>query len=226
MAELFEQLKLIEAQLDGAEGTGLRSGSSASIQEPSRTECKFDFTRINPKYRAAATPDEELVLYKGAPRVRRGAGLWSAALLKGRYAHIAEVKSIIEAGDDALIRALFEAHTDHYSCTALLSATLNPEMAQVFAPTSDFFEPWHDTTIYQLRLRADRCVVDCYDTGGCGMNRELFILGAIFRDEITAVKLINDTAHSELLDPGGTHLHRLPEKNSKNRAVKDAKNWQ
>jgi hypothetical protein len=143
----------------------------------------------------------------------------------GLTSHLEEVKAIIEGGDDELIHQLFDEHTSYYHHTALLSATFNPEQAQVFAPTDTMVRRTKDNTIYQLRLRANRCVVDCFDTGNCGSGKELLILGAVFPEEISAVKLVNDDQHSELVSPCGHYIRWHPDKSSANRDVKDPLNW-
>ncbi|MHA1919769.1 MAG: hypothetical protein ACTSWX_08490 [Promethearchaeota archaeon] len=191
----------------------------------SQTDLSFDYSKVDPKYHASTNPDDEIVLYKGAPRGYESEGLLSMALNRGLTDHVAEVREIIEKGNDELIRELFDEHTSYYSHTALLSATFNPEQAQVFAPTHPMTRKKKDNTIYQLRIRANRCVVDCYDTGNCGSGKELLILGAIFPEEISAVKIVNDDQHSELISPCGHYIKWHPDKTSGNRAVKDVSNW-
>ena len=192
----------------------------------SQTDLSFDYSKVDPKYHASANRNDEITLYKGAPRGYESEGLLSMALSRGLTSHVAEVKEIVENGDNELIRELFDEHTSYYSHTALLSATFNPEQAQVFAPTRSFSRK-EDKTIYQLRIKAGRCVVDCYDTGNCGSGKELLILGAIFPEEISAVKIINDDEHSELIGTwnGVSVIRHHPDKNSGNRAVKDVSNW-
>ena len=193
----------------------------------SQTDLSFDYSKVDPKYHASATPNDEIVLYKGAPRGYESEGLLSLALSRGLRDHVAEVRDIIENEDNKLIRELFDEHTSYYSHTALLSATFNPEQAQVFAPTHPITRRKKDNTIYQLRMKANRCVVDCYDTGNCGSGKELLILGAIFPEEISAVKIVNDDQHSELIGTwnGISVIGHNPDKNSGNRAVKDVSNW-
>ena len=192
-------------------------------------DLKFDYSRVPSKYHASANPDEEIILYKGAPRGSEWEGLLSMALRNGLVNHVKEVKELIESGDDELIYKLFNQHTCYYDHTALLSATFNPEGAQVFASTSPWIRGKEDKTIYQIRIRANRCVVECYDTEYSGSNKELLILGAIFPEEITAVKIINDNAHSELIGSWNgipdIIIREHPDKNSTNRAVKDPSNW-
>lgn len=213
--------ELMLKQLDGE--------PQISVNPFSPEDLSFDYSKINPKYHASGYPNEDIVLYKGAPRSFEREGLLSMALRNGLVNHVKELKELIESGDDKLIYELFNRHTSYYDHTALLSATFNPEEAQVFASTNPWVRGKEDKTIYQIRIRANRCVVDCYDTGNCGSNNELLILGAIFPEEITAVKIINDNVHSELV---GTWMgipniiiREHPEKNSTNRAVKDPSNW-
>jgi len=191
----------------------------------SQSDLSFDYSKVDPKYHASPNPEDEIVLYKGALRGYESEGLLSMALSRGLTSHVAEVKDIIENGDDDLIRELFDEHTSYYHHTALLSATFNPEQAQVFAPTRSYHNK-EDKTIYQLRIRANRCVVDVYDTGNCGSGKELLILGAIFPEEVSAVKIKNDDQHSELISPDGHWIRWHPDKTSGNRAVKDVSNWE
>ncbi|MFH1585565.1 MAG: hypothetical protein ABIB79_02270 [archaeon] len=190
-------------------------------------DLSFDYAQINPKYHVSENSDDEVILYKGAKRGYEQEGLLSMALNGGLANHVVEVKAIIEQGNDELIRELFDQHTSYYSYTALLSATFNPEQAQVFAPTHPLARKRQDETIYQIRIKANRCVVDCYDTGNCGPNKEVLILGTIFPEEISAVKLINDDKHSELIKTwnGVLLIQRHPDKNSTNRDVKNPNNW-
>lgn len=187
----------------------------------------FDYSRVPSKYHAGAKPNEEVVLYKGAPRGFENQGLLSMALSRGLVSYVREVKEMIELGDDDLIHELFDQHTSYYSHTALLSASFNPEEAQVFAPTHPLTRKQKDNTIYQIRIKANRCVVDCYDTGNCGSSKELLILGAIFPEEITAVKIVNDDRHSELIgvDNGIQVIRWFPDRTSTNRDVKNPNNW-
>ena len=191
----------------------------------SQLDLSFDYSKVDPKYHASTNPDDEIVLYKGALRGYECEGLLSMALNRGLTNHVAEVKDIIENGDDELIRELFDAHTSYYHHTALLSATFNPELAQVFAPTRSYHNK-EDKTIYQLRIKANRCVVDVYDAGNCGSGKELLILGVIFPEEISAVKIKNDDPYSELISPCGHWIRWYPDKTSGNRAVKDVSNWE
>ena len=187
----------------------------------SRTDLTFDYSKIDPIYYASSNPEEEITLYKGALRDCEDEGFLSLALRRGLVDHVNEVREMIESGDAELIRDLFDIHTSYYRHTALLSATFNPEQAQVFAPTISRGE---DKTIYQLRINADRCVIDWHDTGSCGYNGELLILGAIFPEEITAVKIINEDLYSELFNDEG-FISWFPNKDSRNRDVKDPSNW-
>ena len=193
-------------------------GESQSSQNPfSKKDLTFDYSKIDTRHHASLDREEELVLYKGALRGYENTGLLSLALRRGLVDYVNEVRAIIEGGNEEIIRELFEVHTSYYSHTALLSATFNPEQAQVFAPT-------RDRTIYQLKVRADRCVIDRYGVGGCGNNGELLILGAIFPEEVVAVKTSNEYLDSELLTPERI-IRWFPDKDSRNRDVKDPSNW-
>jgi len=191
----------------------------------SQFDLSLDYSKVDPKYHASANPEDEIILYKGALRGYESEGLLSMALSRGLTSHVAEVRDIIENGDDELIHELFDEHTSYYHHTALLSATFNPEQAQVFASTRTYHNK-EEKTIYQLRIRADRCVVDIYDTGNCGSGKELLILGAIFPEEFSAVKITNDDQHSELISLDGHWIRWYPDKTSGNRAVKDVSNWE
>jgi len=219
LAELIEERswKLILERIEGK--------SQLPINPFSQTDLSFDYSKVDPKYHASTNPDEEIILYKGAPRGYEEKGFLSRALIVGLLNHVVEVKEIIENGNDNLIRELFDKHTSYYNHTALLSATFNPEQAQVFAPTHQITRKKKDYTIYQLKIKANRCVIDCYDTGNCGLGGELLILGAIFPEEISAVKINNDLSHSELISPCGRYIQYHPDKNSENREVKDVLNW-
>ena len=191
----------------------------------SQTELSFDYSKVDPKYHVNANPDEEIILYKGAPRGYEEKGFLSRALSVGLPSHVIEVKEIIENGDDDLIHELFDQHTLYYLHTALLSATFNPEQAQVFASTDPITRKKKDYTIYQLMIRANRCVKDCYDPDNSSLGRQILILGAIFPEEISAVKINNDDSHSELISPCGRYIRDPSDKNPENREVKDVLNW-
>jgi hypothetical protein len=66
-------------------------------------------------------------------------------------------------------------------------------------------------------------LLDADDHGRSGHSGEILIVGQIYPDEIKAVKIRNDDAHSELLL--GHYIKQLPEKNDPNREVKDPGNW-
>ena len=195
------------------------------INSFSQTDLSFNYSKVDPKYHASVNPEDEIVLYKGALEGYECEGSLSMALRKGLTNHVTEVKKIIENENDGLIRELFDEHTSYYFHTALLSATFNPEQAQVFAPTRSYLKR-EDKTIYQLRIKANRCVVDVYDAGNCGSGKELLILGVIFPEEISAVKIKNDDPYSELISPCGHWIRWYPDKTSGNRAVKDVSNWE
>ena len=219
LAELIEEtgLELMLGRINGEQQVPTNPFSQA--------ELSFDYSKVNPKYHANANPDEEIIVYKGALRGYEYDCLLSMALSKGLIKHVTQIKEIIEDGDDELIYELFDKHTSYYFHTALLSATFNPEQAQVFASSRASSRKKTDKTIYQLKIRADRCVLDCYDTGKCGSNKELLILGAIFPEEISAVKINNDDYHSELISPCGHYIKWQADKNSTNRTMKDISNW-
>ena len=183
----------------------------------------FDYSKLDSRYRAAADPNQRVVLYKGGLRELHSRGFPSLALTAGMHEHIEETRDIIESGSHTLIRDLFDAHTSYYSFTALLSATPNPEVAQSFA--DNHF--WHGDkkTIYRIELPANRCVVDCYDTGNCGSGLEVLILGQIEPQAITAVKVLNWPEHSERRYVGTRTIRAAHQKDVAVRSVKDVDNW-
>jgi len=191
----------------------------------SADDLRFDYDKVPAKYHAAAHPNLELVLFKGAPTDHAYRGFLSNAIVSQRLDHLWEVRTIIEMGSPEEIFNLLHRHTSYYSYTPLLSATFNPENAQVFASTSAWPRPRVEKTIYQLHIDANRCIIDADNTGGAGKSKELLILGAIFPSEITAVKLVNDHWHSELYDEERGIVPYLSDYNSTNRQVRDPTNW-
>jgi len=193
----------------------------------------FDYSKVPVKYHANSTADAKLVLYKGAPRGHEKTGFFSKTLQKRRFKHLIRVKQIIESGDIDAIHKMIDRHTDYYFAIPFLSATFNPEEAQVFAPTDPLRlkimaeKGEQETTIYRLRVCADRCILDVDDIGGTGLSRELLIFGLIFPEEITAVKINNSHEHSELKGSYlGCPVSRYhPERDSRNTQIKDPKNW-
>jgi len=188
----------------------------------------FDYSKVHQKYHAAPSPNDELVLYKGGPIGHHETGFLSNAFKSGRLDHLWDLKGIIENGSDEEIFKLINRHTSYYHFTPFLSATFNPEQAQVFAPPFPLVRYGIDATIYRLKIRADRAIIDPYDIGNCGESKEVLILGAIYPDEITAIKLTNDDHHSELLienENGTLFVRDITDKKSKNRSVRDPQNW-
>lgn len=190
-----------------------------------KSDLIFDYSKIHPKYHASENPNDEVILYKGAIRGFHDSGFLSRALEKGLVEHIREVKEIIESGDDNLIHDLFDEHTSYYHHTGLLSSTFNPAQAQVFASTNSLIRKREDKTIYQIKIKANRTVLDYYDTGHCGIHGEILILGAIFPDEISAIKIKNDDLNSELISSCGHYIRHHPEEKITKREVRDVSNW-
>ncbi len=221
LAKQIEDLEF-RSILDGLNGT-----RKATVNPFTREELTFDYSKVHKKYHASQNPHDMLTLYKGALRGYEHAGFLSNALRNSVPDHVKAIKRLIENSSDNVIYELLDKHTSYYTLTALLSATFNPEQAQVFAPTHPLVRKKEYKTIYQLRVKANRCVVDSFDTGCCGNGKELLILGAIFPDEISAVKILNDDEHSELLATweGANIIRRSPDKSSYNTAVKDPSNW-
>jgi hypothetical protein len=185
----------------------------------------FDYTKVHPKYYVSANPDAEIVLYKGAPKNMEQLGFNSLALNRNLSHLVDETKDKIESGDEDLIYTTIDNHTSYHSHTALLSTTYNPQLAQMFAPTRIYPHTKKDWTIYQLKIKAKRCIVDYHQTGYSGASGEILILGKIFPEEITAVKIINDDEHSELRSFCGKYIKTEVDKESTNRLRKDATNW-
>lgn len=191
--------------------------------ENARTMSSFSWANIPAAFRLGRSAYETITLYKGAQRGLENIGFPSHAIEHGKQEKIEQVRRIVE-GDHDRIRQLIEDHTSANSLSSLLSTTFNPEMAQVFAP----HRMGSDYTIYEVRVPANRCIYDKYDTGYCGRSGEVLILGAIFSDEISAVKIDNTDFESELLfkDQRGASLIRdKPEMRSTNRLVKNPNNW-
>src|SRR4030042_3329177 len=192
----------------------------------------FDYSKVPAKYHAGPVSNTKLVLYKGAPKGYEKTGFFSRTLLKRRFKHLIRVKEIIESGDLNAIHKIIDRHTDYYFAMPFLSATFNPEEAQVFAPTDPLRlkimagrgEP--QTTIYRLKVSANRCILDADDIGGAGASREILIFGLISPEEITAVKINNCHENSELREARDNPIIRYyPEKDSTNTQVKNPRNW-
>jgi hypothetical protein len=190
-----------------------------------KSKLTFNYSKINKKYHASQNPDDLITLYKGARIGYENQGFVSMALRRCLPEHIIEVKEIIEKGDDSLLDELFDEHISYYSYTGLLSATFNPETAQGFATTHPIMKKREPKTIYQIKLKANRCVFNYHDTGHCGHGKEILALGAIFPEEISAVKIINDDSHSELMSSDGRFIRHFADKNSQNTNIKDSTNW-
>lgn len=206
-----------------------------STPRNSRQFFEFDYSNVPEKYRASQYPDDELILYKGAVKGFHRNGFTSLALAQNRLEHLLEEKEAIELGNLDRIHDIVNRHTSYHYMTPFLSATLNPEEAQVFAPTDVLCkylarmrgEP--EKTIYRLKVKANRCIKDADNTGCTGASGEFLILGLIYPDEITAVKIKNDDKDSELLTYdkgiGCQVIKRHPDRGSTNTEVKDPKNW-
>lgn len=186
----------------------------------SREKLIFDYSKLPSEYHASSSPEDTLVLYKGAFKGLEKMGMNSLALKKGRLDSVALGKRIFEEGEEYERWRILNAHADYYIDSPFLSATFNPEMAQTFATCDAKHPDYGKKTIYQLTVKANRCFLDYQDVGGCGSSKELMVLGVIFPEEITGVKNLNDNNHSEL-STGGI----FPEKDSTNIQVKDSSNW-
>jgi hypothetical protein len=134
-------------------------------------------------------------------------------------------KKTVEKGDEYQIGDLLFKHAGASNFSAFLSTTFNPELAQTFAPTTS---QGKDFTIYKVKLTANRCIHDVFNHGRCGRSGEIMVLGIIYPEEISAVKISNDDFESELLfkQRDGTILIRssVPE-NSVCREQKNPANW-
>ncbi|MBP7708108.1 hypothetical protein KA107_00345 [Candidatus Pacearchaeota archaeon] len=182
----------------------------------------FDYNLVLPEHRVSPDPNRVVRLYKGAPRGFEQEGLLSLAIWLKKLDEIEKTKKLIESGKREEIEKLFDNHTSYNGITALVSATYNPEMAQVFAPVNSRFR---DNTIYEINLPASRCVIDCHDTGRAGHSREILILGMIFPHEISRIKINNTLEESELITQCGRYVRMLHDPKSTNTEVKNPKNW-
>ena len=185
----------------------------------------FNYDRIPLKFRLGVSPTDAVTVFRGAERGKELDGMASHAVEKGNTSEIERAREIMESGDEEAILKLFDAHTSFSSSSPLLSVTFNPELAQVFAPTE---RQRSTSTVYELRVPVSRCVYDTFDTGYAGASGEIFVLGIIHPGEISAVKINNDTPHSELETQtmeGTSFIRRKPERDSSNRTVKHPKNW-
>lgn len=185
----------------------------------------FRYDKVPAKFRLGNTPEDTLTLFKGAVRGKELKGFLSHAVENGKILEIEKAKKIIESGDEQAIFKLLDNHTSAKFFSAFLSTTLNPEMAQVFAPTRG---NGNEYTIYQLKVSASRCIYADYGISKLGVSEEVLVLGAIYPNEISAVKINNDDLHSELLfkDRTGTTLSRsMPDPGSNERGVKSSGNW-
>ena len=191
-----------------------------------RNISSFNYERIPSRFRLGKSPKDTLVLYKGAQRGKESYGFLSHAVENQKIMEIEKTKRIIEGGDNGAIFNIIDKHTSAGSFSAFLSSTYNPEMAQVFAPVG---HGGKEFTIYQLKVSASRCIIDAFNTGRVGLSGEILILGAIYPDEILAVKIINDNLRSELIYKdvdGSTLMRRIPDMKSANIKTKDLNNWQ
>lgn len=203
----------------------IRKNIERSERDLTQNELSFDYSKVNPMYHAHSNPGEVLTLYKGSYKSHFFDGLPSVALIHKVEGEVLRAKDLIESEDEEMIRRLFKEHTCEYrNSGGLLSTTLNPELAQSFA--TEFTKAKSSLhTIYQIKVPAKRCVFDYHDFGDCGSNRELFVLGKIFLNEISAIKIDNDTKGSELRTPSGRFRFDRADGNSTNTAVKDPSNW-
>jgi hypothetical protein len=183
----------------------------------------FDWSKIPPKFRLGTSPTDTITLYKGAQRGKTS--FFSHAVEERLMTKVEQVKETVEKGDERQIGELLSKHAGASNFSAFLSTTFNPELAQTFAPTTN---QGKDFTIYKVELAVNRCIYDVFDHGRCGRSGENLVLGIIYPEEISAVKINNSDFESELLfrQPDGTILIRsiVPE-NSVNRGQKNPANW-
>lgn len=188
----------------------------------------FNYSKVPSEYHSSLSIDDVITLYKGAFKGLETTGLNSIAIKQGSLESVFLAKYIFELGEEDNMYQLLDEHTSYHTLTPFLSATFNPETAQTFATCDSHHPNYGEKTIYQLTLKANRCIFDHHDTGGCNTSKELMILGVIFPEEITAVKNINDLENSELkyTNAQGTKRVRFfAEKDSNNTQVKDPSNW-
>lgn len=194
-------------------------------QNLERTALNLD--RIPQKYSIGRT----LTVYGGDYANLNNEGIFSKAYLNQEYDKILFAKRIIEEGNESEIQKLIDSHTGSSNCSRLfprgspfVSATLNPEIAQVFATRKN-------TTIYRLEISPFRAITDYDMYGKFGIGQEILILGLVLPDEIKSVKMRNDRNHSELIErncqgvKGLDVVKYFPRKDSLTREVKQPENW-
>ena len=183
----------------------------------------FDYSKVPDKYRIGNGQDR-LVLFRGDVRELHRGGILSKAYQDEDIEGILEAKRIIESGDEEEIFKLIDRHTDGLRRSPLISTSYNPQQGQVYAPTMPTTTR-KNTTIYRIELVSERAIIDADDTGKTGNSGEILVLGLIYPNEITAVKLRNDDRSSELYEGKGGCVRLFPDRESRNRDVKDPKNW-
>jgi hypothetical protein len=189
-----------------------------------RSTCSFNYDSIPSNLRLGTSSREKIKLYKGAQRGLESVGFRSHAIEMGEKSKIEQAIRTIYRGEEEQIAALFNAHVSGDPLSALISTTFNPQQAQVFAPHRHH----KDFSIYEIVVNANRCVYDPFDTGKCGNSGEIFVIGAIYPNEITAVKKDNSGDESELfyIDADGAGLIAdKPNQYSVNRTIRNPKNW-
>lgn len=186
-------------------------------------EIRLNMDRIPQKFRVDSL--EHPVAYRGDEIGLERIGILSKAYSNQDYERIQFAKRIIEGGNEAEIQKLIDSHT---SCSRgsrlyqfgspLISVTLNPEIAQVFATRPR-------TTIYRIKIPSNRAICDYGPEGKFGLGQEILVLGLIKPSEIVAVKANNGIPHSELYDPRFNAVRYLPRQDSFAREVKQPNNW-
>lgn len=184
--------------------------------ESRRIEFSFNYYKIPEKYRVGERPQDLIISYRGDWKGLEK-GIFSNLQEAGNIAGIQEAIKIVESGNEAEIRKLIDKYTSGSRLSPFVSTSQNPEVAQVYAVKPG-------TTIYQLKIPASRIVIDAENIGGAGKT-ELFVIGAIYPEEVVAIKKINDGMHSELYDPIMRGVKFLPEEGSGTREPKDPENW-
>ena len=130
----------------------------------------------------------------------------------------AEMKSLIELGDEVVIDLFIKWHTDGLPFSPFTSTTFSPKIAQMHA------SKWGQSTIYEVRLSPERAILDAKNEGGSGAGGEILVFGGIEPSEIGRVKFSNVPENSELLD--GHWLKDPRDFDLSDFRIRDSSDWQ
>jgi len=159
-----------------------------------------------------------------------GQGIFSKAYKDEKPEEIGKFKELIESENEDRIQEMIDSITSARPISPTISCSYNPQMAQVFTVENGYTDKTR--TIYRIEISAERAIIDADNISGCGYSGEIFVLGLIYPNEISAVKIINDDGHSELnydvqlTDEMFCSRRALePDKKSQNRNVINPSNW-